>query len=45
MFDVPRDKKDYLQYSLIEMFKDRMIVSNKYEPIMYPLLFSVYMLL
>ena len=42
VFDVPRDKKDYLQYSLIEMFKDRMIVSNKYEPIMYPLLFSIH---
>nr|AVC68956.1 replication associated protein [Cotton leaf curl Gezira alphasatellite] len=38
VFDIPRDKKDYLQYSLIEMFKDRLIVSNKYEPIMAPML-------
>nr|ALB26263.1 replication associated protein [Gossypium darwinii symptomless alphasatellite] len=38
VFDIPRDKKDYLQYSLIEMFKDRLIVSNKYEPIMAPLI-------
>ncbi|CUT16862.1 replication associated protein [Parthenium leaf curl alphasatellite] len=37
VFDIPRDKKDYLQYSLIEMFKDRLIVSNKYEPLMAPL--------
>nr|QBC98359.1 Replication Initiation protein [Gossypium darwinii symptomless alphasatellite] len=36
-FDIPRDKKDYLQYSLIEMFKDRLIVSNKYGPLMAPL--------
>nr|ACC78716.1 replication protein [Gossypium darwinii symptomless alphasatellite] len=36
VFDIPRDKKDYLQYSLIEMFKDRLIVSNKYEPLMGP---------
>ena len=42
VFDVPRDKKDYLQYSLIEMFKDRMIVSNKYEPIMMPLLDNIH---
>ena len=33
VFDIPRDKKDYLQYSLVEMLKDRVIVSNKYEPI------------
>nr|CAE18137.1 replication-associated protein [Tobacco leaf curl Yunnan virus associated DNA 1] len=38
VFDIPRDKKDYLQYSLIEMFRDRLIVSNKYEPLMAPLL-------
>nr|ACC78694.1 replication protein [Gossypium darwinii symptomless alphasatellite]ACC78700.1 replication protein [Gossypium darwinii symptomless alphasatellite] len=38
VFDIPRDKKDYLQYSLIEMFKDRLIVSNKYEPLMAPLI-------
>nr|ALB26410.1 replication associated protein [Nanovirus-like particle] len=38
VFDIPRDKKEYLQYSLIEMFKDRLIVSNKYEPLMAPLL-------
>nr|ACC78719.1 replication protein [Gossypium darwinii symptomless alphasatellite] len=38
VFDIPRDKKDYLQYSLIEMFKDRLIVSNKYEPLMAPLM-------
>nr|CAE18124.1 replication-associated protein [Tobacco curly shoot alphasatellite] len=38
VFDIPRDKKDYLQYSLIEMFKDRLIVSNKYGPLMAPLL-------
>nr|CAE18130.1 replication-associated protein [Tomato yellow leaf curl China alphasatellite] len=37
VFDIPRDKKDYLQYSLIEMFKDRLVVSNKYEPLMAPL--------
>ena len=33
VFDIPRDKKDYLQYSLIEMLKDGIIVSNKYEPV------------
>ncbi|CBK25803.1 replication association protein [Tomato leaf curl Cameroon alphasatellite [CM:OMHD3:Ok:09]] len=38
VFDIPRDKKDYLQYSLVEMFKDRLVVSNKYEPIMAPML-------
>nr|AWC67811.1 replication-associated protein [Gossypium darwinii symptomless alphasatellite] len=38
VFDIPRDKKDYLQYSLIEMFKDRLIVSNKYEPLMAPII-------
>ncbi|CBK25806.1 replication association protein [Tomato leaf curl Cameroon alphasatellite [CM:TOS2D1:To:09]] len=38
VFDIPRDKKDYLQYSLIEMFKDRLVVSNKYEPLMAPML-------
>ena len=33
VFDIPRDKKDYLQYSLIEMLKDGIIISNKYEPV------------
>ncbi|ALK03648.1 replication initiator protein [Whitefly associated Guatemala alphasatellite 1] len=33
VFDIPRDKKDYLQYSLIEMIKDGVIISNKYEPV------------
>ncbi|AFV91336.1 replication-associated protein [Dragonfly associated alphasatellite] len=33
VFDIPRDKKDYIQYSLIEELKNGMIVSNKYEPI------------
>nr|QKI28856.1 Rep [Pittosporum tobira alphasatellite] len=33
VFDIPRDKKEYIQYSLIEMLKDRMIISNKYEPL------------
>lgn len=42
VFDIPRDKRDYLQYSLIEMFKDRMIISNKYEPIMAPLINNIH---
>nr|ACC78714.1 replication protein [Gossypium darwinii symptomless alphasatellite] len=42
VFDIPRDKKDYLQYSLIEMFKDRLIVSNKYEPLMGPFNYCIH---
>nr|CCC20968.1 replication associated protein [Gossypium darwinii symptomless alphasatellite] len=38
VFDIPPDKKDYLQYSLIDMFKDRLLISNKYEPLMAPLI-------
>nr|WLD18019.1 replicase [Papaya leaf curl Vikaspuri alphasatellite] len=38
VFDLPRDKKDYLQYTLTEMFKDTLIVTNKYEPLMAPLI-------
>nr|QBM00782.1 replication initiator protein 2 [Faba bean necrotic stunt alphasatellite 2]QBM00783.1 replication initiator protein 2 [Faba bean necrotic stunt alphasatellite 2]QBM00784.1 replication initiator protein 2 [Faba bean necrotic stunt alphasatellite 2]QBO59871.1 replication initiator protein 2 [Faba bean necrotic stunt alphasatellite 2] len=33
VFDIPRDMKDYCNYSLIEMLKDRIIISNKYEPV------------
>ncbi|UXB54117.1 Rep [Chilli leaf curl Ahmedabad alphasatellite] len=36
--DIPRDKKEHLQYSLIEMFKDRLVSSNKYEPLMVPVI-------
>nr|QEL50687.1 replication initiator protein [Cotton leaf curl Gezira alphasatellite] len=42
VFDIPRDKKDYLQYSLIEMFKDRLVVSNKYEPLMAPMISCIH---
>nr|QJX15718.1 satellite replication initiator protein [Pea necrotic yellow dwarf alphasatellite 1] len=33
VFDIPRDMQEYCNYSLIEMLKDRIIISNKYEPI------------
>lgn len=33
VFDIPRDKKEFLQYSLVEMLKDRIVISNKYEPV------------
>lgn len=33
VFDLPRDKKDYVQYSVMEAIKDRAWSSNKYEPI------------
>lgn len=33
VFDIPRDMQEYVNYSLIEMFKDRIIISNKYEPV------------
>nr|QEL50688.1 replication initiator protein [Okra leaf curl alphasatellite] len=42
VFDIPRDKKDYLQYSLIQMFKDRLVVSNKYEPLMAPMISCIH---
>jgi len=31
LFDVPREQMQYLQYSILEMLKDRMIFSPKYE--------------
>lgn len=31
LFDVPREQMMYLQYSILEMLKDRMIFSPKYE--------------
>lgn len=33
VIDIPRESKDYIQYDLMEMFKDRTIISNKYEPL------------
>lgn len=33
VFDLPRDKKDFVQYSVMEAIKDRAWSSNKYEPI------------
>nr|QIH29497.1 replication initiator protein [Parsley severe stunt alphasatellite 4] len=33
VFDIPRDMQEYCNYSLIEMMKDRIIISNKYEPV------------
>lgn len=34
--DIPRESKDYIQYDLLEMIKDRTLISNKYEPISIP---------
>lgn len=31
--DIPRESFEYIQYNLLEMFKDRLLISNKYEPI------------
>lgn len=33
VLDVPRESKEYIQYDLLEMLKDRMLISNKYEPL------------
>jgi len=33
VFDIPRDKEDYVNYALIEEIKDRIVTSNKYEPL------------
>lgn len=33
VMDIPRESKDYIQYDLLEMFKDRTLISNKYEPL------------
>lgn len=33
VIDIPRESKDYIQYDLMEMFKDRTLISNKYEPL------------
>ena len=33
VFDYPRSSKDFINYSTIEMIKDRIIQSDKYEPI------------
>ena len=33
VIDIPRESKEYIQYDLLEMFKDRALISNKYEPI------------
>lgn len=32
IFNHPRDKEEFINYSLIESLKDRVIVNTKYEP-------------
>nr|ARI50282.1 master replication initiator protein [Sophora yellow stunt virus] len=32
IFDIPRDKEDYLNYSLLEQFKNGIVQSDKYVP-------------
>jgi len=34
IFDFPRDKEEYINYSSIEQFKDGFIQSTKYEPVL-----------
>lgn len=38
VIDIPRDQQEFINYSLIEMFKDRIIQSDKYEPCTVPLI-------
>lgn len=33
VFDIPRSCEDYINYALIEEIKDRIVISNKYEPV------------
>lgn len=33
VIDIPRESQDYIQYDILEMFKDRALISNKYEPV------------
>lgn len=33
VFDLPRDKQDYVSYSCLEAIKDRIVICNKYEPV------------
>lgn len=40
--DIPRESKEYIQYDLLEMIKDRTLISNKYEPISIPAWNSVH---
>nr|QLM02671.1 satellite replication initiator protein [Parsley severe stunt alphasatellite 3] len=42
IFDIPRDKQDFINYSLIEMFKDRIIQSDKYEPCTIPCINNIH---
>nr|WGT79605.1 satellite replication initiator protein [Sophora alopecuroides yellow stunt alphasatellite 4] len=42
VFDIPRDQQDFINYSLIEMFKDRIIQSDKYEPCTIPCINNIH---
>jgi len=33
VFDIPRDKEEYINFSTMEAIKDRIIICNKYEPV------------
>ncbi|QBO55998.1 replication-associated protein [Parsley severe stunt alphasatellite 3] len=42
VFDIPRDQQEFINYSLIEMFKDRIIQSDKYEPCTVPCINNIH---